>query len=151
MRTELKAGAALLTAILFALPLTAGAQDKAGKTEGTMDKMENKAKETTHEVTGAVSDSWLTSKAKIALFADDRVKGKDVRVETVKGEVFLRGKVDSDEAKTAAAEVAKSVEGVKSVKNDLQVVAPAARKAVQTNDKQITKAVESTFGKDPQL
>jgi hyperosmotically inducible protein len=51
----------------------------------------------------------------------------------------------------AAADIAKSVEGVKSVKNDLQVVAPAARKAVQTNDKQITKAVETTFGKDPQL
>ena len=37
------------------------------------------------------------------------------------------------------------------MKNDLQVVAPAARKAVQTNDKQITKAVETTFGKDAQL
>ena len=127
MRSELKTGAALLTAILFALPLTAGAADKAGKTEGTMDKMENKAKETTQEVKGAVSASWLTSKTKIALFADDRVKGKDVRIETVNGEVFLRGKVDSEEAKTAAAEISKSVEGVKSVKNDLQVVAPAAR------------------------
>jgi hyperosmotically inducible periplasmic protein len=147
----LKAGAALLTAILFALPLTAGAQDKTGKTEGTMEKMENKTKETTQEVKGAVSDSWLTSKTKIALFADDRVKGKDVRIETVNGEVFLRGKVDSDEAKTAAAELAKGVEGVKNVKNDLQVVAPAARKAVQTNDKQITKAVETSFGKDAQL
>ena len=82
MRNELKTGAALLTAVLFALPLTAGAADKAtDKTApSTMDKMENKA-----------SDSWLTSKTKIALFADDRVKGRDVRVETVGGEVFLRG------------------------------------------------------------
>ena len=154
MRSELKIGTALVTALLFALPLSAGAADKAdktGKTEGTMDKMENKAKEATHEATGAVNDSWLTSKTKIALFADDRVKGKDVRVETQKGQVFLRGKVDSDEAKTAAAEIAKGTEGVKSVKNDLQVVAPAARKTVQANDKQITEAVETTFGKDPQL
>src|SRR5499425_2490682 len=154
MRTELKSGAALLTAILFTLPLTAGAADKAGTTEkpqGTMDKMENKAKETTQEVKGATSDSWLTSKTKIALFADDRVKGKDVRVETQSGQVFLRGKVDSEEAKSAAAEVAKGVEGVKSVKNDLQVVAPAARKTVQANDKQITKSVETALGKDPQL
>ncbi len=74
-----------------------------------------------------------------------------MRIETVNGEVFLRGKVDSEEAKTAAAEIGKSVEGVKSVKNDLQVVAPAARKAVQTNDKQITKAVETSFGKDALL
>ena len=157
MRTEWKTGAALLTAIVFALPLTAGAADKAGttdksgKTEGTMDKMENKAKDTTKEVKGAASDSWLTSKTKIALFGDDRVKGTNVRVETVNGEVFLRGKVDSEEAKTAAAETAKGVEGVKSVKNDLQVVAPGARKTVQANDKQITKAVETSFGKDPQL
>jgi hyperosmotically inducible protein len=154
MRSELKTGAALLSAILLAFPLTASAADKAGtsgKTEGTMDKMENKAKETTHEVKEAVSDSWVTSKTKIALFADDRVKGKDVRVETVNGEVFLRGKVDSDAAKTAAAEVAKGIEGVKSVKNDLQVVPPSARKAVQANDKEITKTVETSFGKDAQL
>jgi hyperosmotically inducible protein len=154
MRSELKTGAALLSAILLAFPLTAGAADKAGtsgKTEGTMDKMENKAKETTHEVKEAVSDSWVTSKTKIALFADDRVKGKDVRIETVNGEVFLRGKVDSDAAKTAAAEVAKGIEGVKSVKNDLQVVPPSARKAVQANDKEITKTVETSFGKDAQL
>jgi osmotically-inducible protein OsmY len=44
-----------------------------------MDKTTDKVKETTNEAKGAVSDSWLTSKTKIALFADDRVKGKDVR------------------------------------------------------------------------
>jgi hyperosmotically inducible periplasmic protein len=154
MRNELKTGAVLLTAVLFALPLTAGATDKATDTKttpSTMDKMENKTKETTQEVKDVSSDSWLTSKTKIALFADDRVKGREVRVETQKGEVFLRGKVDSDEAKMAAAEIAKGVEGVRSVKNDLQVVAPAARKTVQANDKQITKSVETSFGKDSQL
>jgi hyperosmotically inducible periplasmic protein len=151
MRSEFKFGVALVTAVLFALPLSAGAADKAGKTEGTMDKMQNKAKETTHEAKEAVSDSWVTSKAKIALFADDRVAGKDVRVETVNGQIFLRGKIDSEEAKTAAAEIAKGIEGVKSVKNDLQVVAPTARKAVQANDKEITKAVERRFDKDANL
>ena len=74
-----------------------------------------------------------------------------MRIETVNGEVFLRGKIDSEEAKAAAADIAKGVEGVKKVKNDLQVVAPAARKTVETNDKQITKAVETHFGKDAQL
>jgi osmotically-inducible protein OsmY len=39
------------------------------------------------------------------------------------GRVTLRGKVDSDTAKAAAA-VAGKVEGVKSVRNDLQVVPP---------------------------
>jgi hyperosmotically inducible periplasmic protein len=67
------------------------------------------------------------------------------------GQVYLRGKVDSQEAKSASEEIAKGVEGVKSVKNDLQVVAPTARKTVEANDKQITKSVETTLHKDASL
>jgi hyperosmotically inducible periplasmic protein len=151
MRSEIKTGVAFLAAMMFAIPLAAGAADTKDKPAGTMDKATDKVKDTTNEAKEAVSDSWLTSKTKIALFADDRVKGKDVRVETVNGEVFLRGKIDSQEAKAASEQIAKSVEGVKKVKNDLQVVAPSARKAVSADDKQITKAVETTLGKDPQL
>jgi hyperosmotically inducible protein len=151
MRSEIKTGVAFLAAMVFAIPLAAGAADTKDKPAGTMDKATDKVKDTTNEAKEAVSDSWLTSKTKIALFADDRVKGKDVRVETVNGEVFLRGKIDSQEAKAASEQIAKSVEGVKKVKNDLQVVAPSARKAVSADDKQITKAVETTLGKDPQL
>jgi len=151
MRSEIKTGVAFLAAMVFAIPLAAGAADTKDKPAGTMDKATDKVKETTNEAKEAVSDSWLTSKTKIALFADDRVKGKDVRVETVNGEVYLRGKIDSQEAKAASEQIAKSVEGVKKVKNDLQVVAPSARKAVAADDKQITKAVETTLGKDPQL
>jgi hyperosmotically inducible periplasmic protein len=151
MHSQIKTGVAFLAAMVFAIPLAAGAADTKDKAAGTMDKATDKVKETTTDAKEAVSDSWLTSKAKIALFADDRVKGKDVRVETVNGEVFLRGKIDSQEAKAAAEQIAKNVEGVKKVKNDLQVVAPTARKAVSADDKQITKAVETTLTKDPQL
>src|SRR4029453_993074 len=151
MRSEIKTGVAFLAAMVFAIPLAAGAADTKDKPAGTMDKATDKVKETTNEGREAVRDSWPTSKPKIALFADDRVKGKDVRVETVNGEVYLRGKIDSQEAKAASEQIAKSVEGVKKVKNDLQVVAPSARKAVSADDKQITKAVETTLGKDPQL
>jgi hyperosmotically inducible protein len=111
----------------------------------------DKAKSTTEDAKTAATDSWITSKTKIALFADQRVKGTQVSVDTKDGVVHLRGKVDSDEAKQAAAEVAKGVEHAKSVKNDLQVVPPAARKAVDANDKDIDKAVESRLAKDAQL
>jgi hyperosmotically inducible protein len=144
MRDHFKTGAALLAAVLLAVPLSAGAQSK-------MDKAQEKIKETAQDVKGVGSDSWITSKTKIALFADDRVKGREVSVETVNGDVFLRGKVDSEEAKAGAMDVAKGIEGVKNVKNDLQVVAPSARKAVTADDKAITKAVESRFSKDAQL
>jgi hyperosmotically inducible protein len=144
MRDHIKTGAALLTAVFLAVPLSAGAQSK-------MDKAQDKVKETTQDVKGMTSDSWITSKTKIALFADDRVKGREVSVETKQGEVHLRGKVDSQEAKGAAGEIAKGVEGVKNVKNDLQVVSTTSRKAVNASDKDITKAVEARFAKDPQL
>jgi hyperosmotically inducible protein len=119
--------------------------------ESTMDEMKDKAKSATQDAKTVVSDSWVTSKTKIALFADERVKGTQVSVDTQQGVVHLRGKVDSDDAKTAAAEVARNVEGVQSVKNDLQVVSPAARKAVDASDKDIAKAVETRIARDAQL
>jgi hyperosmotically inducible periplasmic protein len=125
--------AVILMALVAAAPLTAGAQT------------------TTQEAKTMVSDSWLTSKTKISLFADERVKGTQVSVDTAKGVVHLRGKVDSAEAKSAASDIAQGVEGVKSVKNDLQVVPPAARQAVDANDKDIAKAVETRLSKDSQL
>jgi hyperosmotically inducible protein len=131
-------------ALVAVAPLTAGAAD-------TADKAKEKAQTTTQETKTMVTDSWVTSKVKISLFADERVKGTQVSVDTTKGVVHLRGKVDSAEAKSAANDIAQGVEGVKSVKNDLQVVAPTARKAVDANDSDIAKAVVIRLSKDTQL
>ncbi|MFI5324755.1 MAG: BON domain-containing protein [Candidatus Rokuibacteriota bacterium] len=137
--------ATILTALLAAAPLTAGAQSK-------MEETKDKAKVMTQDAKTAVSDSWITSKTKIALFADERVKGTQVSVDTMKGGVVhLRGKVDSAEAKSAAGDIAKGIEGVQSVKNDLQVVAPSTRKMVDAKDEDIDKAVENRFSRDTQL
>jgi len=117
----------------------------------TTDKMEQKAKSVARDVRAEVADSWLTAKTKIALYSDERVKGRQIGVETVKGTVMLRGKVDSDEARTAAASIAQGVEHVKAVKNDLQVVAIGDRKATDISDKDITRQIESRFSKTSQL
>lgn len=119
--------------------------------QSTTDKMEQKAKGAAQDAKTEITDSWLTAKTKIALFGDDRVKGGQISVETVKGAVSLRGKVDSDEAKAAAVSVAQAVEGVKSVRNDLQVVPPGDRKVIDTSDKVITRQVEGRLSKDAQL
>ena len=140
----LKTGLAILAAALVAAPLSLSAGE-------TMNKAADKVKGTAHDMKEATSDAWVTSKTKIALYADDRVKGHDVSVETMNGDVYLRGKVDSEEAKSAAAEVTRGIDGVKNVKNDLQVVPPSSRKAVTADDKGITKSVESRFSKDPDL
>jgi hyperosmotically inducible protein len=131
-------------ALMAAVPLTAGAADTAAKAK-------EQAQTTTQEAKTMVTDSWVTSKTKIALFADERVKGRQVSVDTTKGVVHLRGKVDSAEAKSAAGEIAQGIEGVKSVKNDLQVVAPPARKAVDASDSDIAKAVGTRLSKNTQL
>jgi len=54
--------AAILMTLIVAAPLAAGAADE-------------KAQTTTQAAKTMVSDSWLTSKTKISLFADERVKG----------------------------------------------------------------------------
>jgi hyperosmotically inducible periplasmic protein len=115
------------------------------------DKMEQKAKGAAQDAKTGISDSWLTGKTKIALFGDDRIKGGQVSVETINGVVSLRGKVDSDNAKAAAASVAQAVEHVKSVRNDLQVVPPGGRKVIDISDKDITRQVEGRLWKDAQL
>jgi len=117
----------------------------------TTDKVEHMAKSAAKDAKVGISDSWLTAKTKIALFADERVKGRQVSVETVNATVTLRGKVDSDEAKAAAESVAKAVDGVKSVRNDLQVVPPGDRKMADASDKDITQQVEGRLAKDAQL
>ncbi len=86
-------------------------------------------------------DSWLTAKTKIVLFADTRVKGHEVNVETKTGIVMLRGKVDNDEAKRAAEEIAKGIEGVAGVKNELQVVPRSERESVEEKDEVIADLV----------
>jgi osmotically-inducible protein OsmY len=98
-----------------------------------------------------ITDSYLTSKAKIALFADARVKGRQIDVETTNGEVMLRGKVDSDVASQAAEDIAKGLDGVTSVKNDLEVVAPSAREAVEDKDETLTAQVKEDMEKDSDL
>src|SRR4029077_19724828 len=98
-----------------------------------------------------INDTWMTAKTKIALFADPRIKGSEINVETAQGLVMIRGKVDSDEAKQAAEGIAKGIDGVKSVKNELQVVAPSKREAIDDKDASITTRVNAQIAKDTYL
>lgn len=75
-----------------------------------------------HENTGEyIDDTVLTSKVKTAIFNDPMLKVLQIKVETSKGVVQLSGFVDSPEAAARAVEVARSVEGVKAVENNMFV------------------------------
>mgnify|MGYP001827556744 CR=1 FL=1 len=68
-----------------------------------------------------VDNSVITTKVKSLLAADDFLKSFQISVETFKGTVQLSGFVASQKAVDKAGEIARSVKGVKSVKNDLIV------------------------------
>lgn len=76
----------------------------------------------THESTGQyVDDSVITTKVKAALMNDISLKAFQIKVTTFKGVVQLSGFVDSADHADWAAEVARGVNGVREVKNDLIV------------------------------
>ena len=68
-----------------------------------------------------IDDSVITSKVKAKLANDDFFKSFEISVETFKGIVQLSGFVNSQQAVNRASEIVRTVQGVKSVKNDLIV------------------------------
>ncbi|MBN6042841.1 molecular chaperone OsmY [Citrobacter sp. ku-bf4] len=71
-------------------------------------------------VKGYAGDAATTSEIKAKLLADDIVPSRKVKVETTDGVVQLSGTVDSQAQIERAESIAKAVDGVKSVKNDLK-------------------------------
>ncbi len=68
-----------------------------------------------------IDDSVITAKVKSAILAEPGLKVLQINVETFKGEVQLSGFVDSRESAAKAADIARNVQGVVGVKNDLIV------------------------------
>jgi hyperosmotically inducible protein len=93
-------------------------------------------------------DSWITMKTKLALMTTEGVDTWDLNVDTVNGVVTLHGKVASDMAKQKAQSVAQGIEGVKSVKDLLQVVPKPQRDAVDKSDDVIKDEVKKAFDAD---
>lgn len=76
----------------------------------------------TQEGTGQyVDDSVITTKVKTAILGEPGLKVAEINVETFKGVVQLSGFVNSREDIDAAVRVARSVNGVTSVKNSMQL------------------------------
>ena len=68
-----------------------------------------------------VDDKTISTKVKTALINDEQVKARNIDVETYKGVVALSGFVDSSSEADRAVTLARKVDGVQSVKNDLHV------------------------------
>lgn len=66
-------------------------------------------------------DSWITTKAKSQLTADENVNSFQVKVVTEDGELFLIGRIDAKTA-DAATDIARKISGVKHVKRVFQII-----------------------------
>jgi hyperosmotically inducible periplasmic protein len=143
------------TALFFALATVASAQTTTDKvketTKDTADKVKTTTKETTDKAMTSTKDAWLASKTKIALYADERVSGNAINVDARDGMIVLRGKVTSTEEKKAAEDIARRIEGVTLVKNNLEVVPAADKKAVNRKDDEIKKAVKDRLAADARM
>ena len=98
-------------------------QDKVETTKDKMPTAEERAKNR-EKVSSTASNATLTTKVKTALASDAGAKTMtSIDVDSNNGVVTLKGKVDSADLKKKAEAIAKQVEGVKSVKNQLRVEA----------------------------
>jgi len=114
----MKALALALTAAL-ALSLAACSSNRNPNSSGggTSDS-------TTSGIKGTAHDATLTTKVKSALAADVGLKTlTGINVDTSGSVVTLKGSVDTAANKSRAEQVARGVEGVSSVKNELIVQA----------------------------
>ncbi len=68
-----------------------------------------------------VDDATITAKLKAKLLANEKLKALDIHVTTNQGVVDLTGTVDSSVQKADAERLAKDVDGVKDIKNDIEV------------------------------
>lgn len=83
----------------------------------------NRAKEAGSTVGQGANDAWLWTKTKAALATTTDLRDSTINVDVTNDVVTLKGTVASAAEKTKAESVAKGIDGVKSVKNDLQVKA----------------------------
>lgn len=93
----------------------------------------------------AASDTWIGTKAKIALLTADDVAGSAIDVDVKNGMITLSGKVHSAAEKAKAEQVAKGIDGNTGVKNMLQVVTKSQEKMVEATDDQVKDKVQAAL------
>jgi hyperosmotically inducible protein len=93
-------------------------------------------------------DAWVTTKVKMSLLTDADVTSRNVNVDTVDGRVTLHGTVPSAAEKAKAEEVARGIDGVREVRNLLQVVPSKAKDQAKVSDDQLKERVSAALKKD---
>lgn len=82
----------------------------------------DRAKKGLNKMGDKVTDAWLTTKVIWHITGDDVLQGSDINVDTSNNVVTLKGTVRTAAARAHAEMVAKDVDGVKRVVNELKIV-----------------------------
>jgi len=98
-----------------------------------------------------VKDSWITTKSTIVLLTMDGFSVNGANVDTINGKVTIHGKVATAADRTKAEQTVRGVDGVKSVKNLLQVVPEKAMMAVIATDAEVKDRVEASLKTDAKM
>ena len=96
-------------------------------------KYQKEAKEAGRTIGTGLNDGWLWAKTRFDLAAADDLRDSTINVDVASGVVTLSGTVASAAQRTRAEAVAKSVDGVTSVKNLLKVTANTNSNAANAN------------------
>ena len=112
----------------------------------------------------SADDGRITSSIQAKYFLDDKVKGRQINVDTTNGVVTLTGQVGSESERGDALLLARTTEGVKRVEDSLTVMteqpssaAPATAAAEpaiaprEDDDASITTSIESKLSSDAQV
>jgi hyperosmotically inducible protein len=94
----------LLTAVMASVALSACAATDTRRSTGQ-----------------TVDDTSITARVKAELIGNDTTKARQIEVETYRGVVQLNGFVDSQTERDTATRLARSVDGVSEVRNNLQI------------------------------
>ncbi|CCK80277.1 BON domain-containing protein [Desulfobacula toluolica] len=96
-----------------------------------------------------VDDSVICTTVKSKMIADEFVKARHIDVDVLKGVVYLIGVVESSSQKRMAADIARGVEGVQRVENQLIIGRTSAGQAF--DDTVLTSKIKTELLKTPEI
>jgi hyperosmotically inducible protein len=96
-------------------------------------------------------DAWVTTKVKMSLITSPEVGGVPIDVDTFDGRVTLHGKVTTAAERAEAERIAAGVQGVRTVRNLIEVVPQSKKKAVAVKDSELKERVTARLKADPDL
>jgi osmotically-inducible protein OsmY len=123
---------------------------------GTRSEVSRETTAAVDKVGDAASDGRITMTVQAKYFASDEVKGHEIDVDTDHGVVTLKGKVESENARQQAVQIARGVDGVTRVEDQLTIAPDGDRVAARMGEPErspgwITTKIQAQYYVHPGL